>query len=89
MVKWHKQSLTDRQYLSIGGGKKIAMPRYYKNKIYNSEEIGFLKGYNEQKRHQLDAEKLRTGKIQTFHQRSEYVKSALRKMDMPDTKHII
>lgn len=35
--KWHKQrgKLVERVYLTEKGGKKIAMPRYYKDKIYN------------------------------------------------------
>lgn len=38
MIKWHKASLADRMYCNIEGGKKISMPRYYKEKIYNEEE---------------------------------------------------
>lgn len=35
MVKWHHDKLTDRMYCNIEGGKKITMPRYYKEKIYS------------------------------------------------------
>lgn len=37
MVSWHKAALTDRMYCNIDG-KKIAMPRYYKDKLYTVEE---------------------------------------------------
>lgn len=38
MVKWHKADLENRMYLNLLDGKKIAMPRYYKEKIYEEEE---------------------------------------------------
>jgi hypothetical protein len=38
MVKWHKKSLDDRLYCNLKDGKKIAMPRYYKDKIYTEYE---------------------------------------------------
>ena len=34
MLRWHKQDLLNRMYVPIKEGKKIAMPRYYKDKIY-------------------------------------------------------
>lgn len=50
--KWHKQRLTERVYLNIDQGKKIAMPRYYKDKIYTTIErglIGLLSEFIEEK----------------------------------------
>ena len=38
MVKWHKSELTARMYCNLKDGKKIAMPRYYKTKIYTDAE---------------------------------------------------
>lgn len=34
MRKWHEAKLTERMYCVIEDGKKISMPRYYKDKIY-------------------------------------------------------
>jgi hypothetical protein len=34
MIKWHKNNIEERMYCNIKGNKKIAMPRYYKDKIY-------------------------------------------------------
>lgn len=42
MVKWHKNDLFDRYYVPIEDGKRIAMPRYYKNKIYTPSEMSFV-----------------------------------------------
>jgi len=38
MIHWHKNNLLERMYVPIKDGKKIAMPRYYKDKIYNEIE---------------------------------------------------
>lgn len=38
MVQWHKADLLNRMYLNIEDGKKIAMPRYYKDKLYSDSE---------------------------------------------------
>lgn len=35
---WHRVDIENRMYLTVEGGKKIGMPRYYKDKIYNEEE---------------------------------------------------
>lgn len=38
MRKWHKKVLTDRVYLTLPGGQKVSMPRYYKQKLYTEHE---------------------------------------------------
>jgi len=38
MIKWHKNNIEERMYCNIKGNKKIAMPRYYKDKIYTEFE---------------------------------------------------
>jgi hypothetical protein len=35
MVKWHKKNIENRVYLPLKDGKKAAMPRYYKDKLYD------------------------------------------------------
>lgn len=43
MLRWHLTEPLDRMYCNLLGGKKICMPRYYKQKIYGDElrkEIG-------------------------------------------------
>lgn len=35
MIKWHKNDIENRMYCNLKDGKKIAMPRYYKDKIYS------------------------------------------------------
>ena len=38
MIKYHHNDLLNRMYVPIKGGKKIAMPRYYKDKIYSETQ---------------------------------------------------
>lgn len=38
MIAWHKKDLENRMYCNIPDGKKISMPRYYKDKIYHKQE---------------------------------------------------
>ena len=35
MIKWHKNDIEKRMFCNLKDDKKIAMPRYYKDKIYN------------------------------------------------------
>lgn len=48
VMQWHKDDLLNRMHLTVEDGKKIAMPRYYKDKMYTPEErseiAGFQKG---------------------------------------------
>lgn len=39
MVQWHKQAPGKRLYCPVEDGKKIAMPRYYKQKLYNEGQL--------------------------------------------------
>lgn len=34
--RWHHDDLENRKYLTLRGGKKIAMPRYYQEKLYDA-----------------------------------------------------
>ena len=38
MIRWHKNDLENRMYIPMQDGKKIAMPRYYKDKMYTESE---------------------------------------------------
>ena len=38
MRKWHKRDLVNRYYIPLKDGKKIAMPRYYKEKLYTKHQ---------------------------------------------------
>jgi hypothetical protein len=42
MIKYHKADLTERCFITVPGGFKIALPRYYKKKIYTEEEMKLI-----------------------------------------------
>jgi hypothetical protein len=56
MINWHKNILEERMYIPIKDGKKIAMPRYYKDKMYNEEEKGKIAIYMAKIGEELDLE---------------------------------
>lgn len=37
-IQWHKDDLLSRMYVPLEGGQKVAMPRYFKEKIYTKAE---------------------------------------------------
>lgn len=37
-IKWHNAKLGERNYIPLKDGKKIAMPRYYKEKVYDETD---------------------------------------------------
>lgn len=81
-IKWHKEDLLERMYLNIEEGKKIGMPRYYKDKIYTIDERGDLKSYHsEQFTLKLieDAYNPNVNKIQR--DKKEAIKHAFKKMN--------
>lgn len=69
MLKWHHGKAKERMYIPLQGGSKIAMPRYYKQKIYErelmSEIAGWLKGEYERKTIQK-LERLPPKKLATY-----------------------
>lgn len=38
VIQWHKDNLYERMFVPLKDGKKIAMPRYYKDKLYSDIE---------------------------------------------------
>lgn len=38
MIAWHTKAVQSRMYCVIEGGKKISMPRYYKDRVYSDEQ---------------------------------------------------
>jgi hypothetical protein len=77
MDMWHKNDLVNRMYVPLIGGKKIAMPRYYKDKLYNDTQKMIINNHmkivqtDQQIKEELElieqfgefAEKIRIGRI--------------------------
>lgn len=87
MVDWHKDKTASRVYVSIHDNKKVGMPRYYKNKIYNTEDKTKI---SEQRCADLTAASKRVTDVFKYQHRSdEYKKAAYRKMYSKTTKNKI
>jgi hypothetical protein len=60
MIKWHRKDLEKRMYCNLPGNKKIAMPRYYKEKIYSKFDkfkiSNYVKTLVEEQEKKLDLE---------------------------------
>lgn len=48
MINWHKSDIEKRMHCNIEGNKKIAMPRYYKDKIYSDFDKVRISNYIKQ-----------------------------------------
>lgn len=83
-VNWHKSDLDNRMYLTLEGGKKIAMPRYYKDKIYTEEErkrIAFFAQMDNAKREERElAARIREFGDDHIRQKVESDKAAFARM---------
>jgi hypothetical protein len=62
MRKWHKRDLTNRYYIPLKDGKKIAMPRYYKDKLYTSHQKKIIGATLQQR----DTEKWQKMELSTY-----------------------
>lgn len=81
---WHKMDLNNRMYIPLKDGKKAPMPRYYKEKIYSKEQIGWLKGIMESLAVDREIEMMSYDNWQ--HNKVEADKAAFRKMHKNSTK---
>lgn len=63
-IKWHSKKIDERMYLQIEQGKKIAMPRYYKQKIYTDHQKQVIQFWMEKKNRIKEKQLLQGGKIE-------------------------
>lgn len=59
MIAWHKADMLERMFCPIEDGKKIAMPRYYKDRIYAEHERKRIAFFAKQKIVKEELQKLR------------------------------
>lgn len=70
--RWHKADIANRMYLNLTDGKKIAMPRYYKDKLYDEEEreiaiyAGLLRCREKQDRDTRSEKEIAEAKLAAF-----------------------
>lgn len=61
MIKWHlnENAILDRMYCNLKDGKKIAMPRYYRDKIYSDFDKFRIQQHMERQERGKDVDKSR------------------------------
>lgn len=85
MVAWHKEDVANRCYCFVDG-KKVTMPRYYRDKIYSTadaEVISQAAVVRRSERMSLDIDAL---SVDWLHGNKESVGVAYAKMAAPDSK---
>lgn len=82
--KYHHADLQNRMYVKTADGKKVSMPRYYKDKIYGEQQrkaIGYF-----QRQQQIRKELICENDPNYIHNKVEADKAAFRKMQADATK---
>lgn len=86
MIKWHKADLDNRMYCNIEGGKKIAMPRYYKDKIYQEHERKRIAFFCLQRAVMEQLKKEKEGGIDYYRNKAEKDKEKFNRMKLNSQK---
>ncbi|AXH71921.1 MAG: replication initiator protein [Microviridae sp.] len=79
MVQYHGEDLLNRMYCTIEDGKKISMPRYYKDKLYFPEERKAIA--------QAYQDKYRDLYVEDPLKRDQQIKAAFQKMERDSIKN--
>jgi hypothetical protein len=66
MRKWHKADIKNRLYVPLKDGKKVSMPRYYKDKLYTVEERQKIGKYLKNKALQEENEQTFSTRLENF-----------------------
>lgn len=72
IIAWHKADLKNRYYTPLKDGKKIALPRYYKDKIYCQEEREYIGQMLQLKPDKNHVELTEKNKVDLFKQKQKH-----------------
>lgn len=79
MLAWHKKDKLNRMYVNVENGKKVGMPRYYKDKIYHEQERKAI-GYHARKAMLVKLEKDYAKNPNYYRDKYEAAKAAFEKV---------
>lgn len=80
MCNWHRADVANRVYVPLQDGQKIAMPRYYKQKLYTIEDKGPIQAAALLRREQQLRDALAAGQLPTAAQAKAAIDAAFRGM---------
>lgn len=87
MISWHESDMNNRMYCNIEGGKKISMPRYYKDKIYTKEQRQHIGAYQASRIMDEENKKIQEYEGDYYRDKIESDKAAMRKREYKDQKN--
>lgn len=79
LIQWHKSDLENRYYVNLNDGKKAAMPRYYKDKLYSQEEKERIVHHQNSERATRIIHDKYSFDVERAHKKREYVKHQISK----------
>lgn len=85
-ANWHIGDLVNRMYVTVDGGKKIGMPRYYKEKLYLENERSAIKEAMEILRDKKMNEKLSRQTARDFRNEMAAIDASYDKMYLSSLK---
>lgn len=82
IIAWHKNKrlLDKRVHVTLNGGQKVSMPRYYKQKIYNEQEQKRIAYFNAIKDREEEIKKEKVDTAETLRNRIEGHKAQFRRL---------
>lgn len=80
MISWHREDILERMYCNLPGGRKISMPRYYKNKIYQAHELPVINEHVAMVRAMKDYDRILKAEVPTYREAQQAVEAAFRRM---------
>lgn len=86
IANWHVADLVNRMYCNLLDGKKIAMPRYYKDKLYYDNERSAITEAFSQIAHEKQSEKISKQTLREFRAEQAAIDNAFEKMYMAAQK---
>lgn len=86
MVDWHIADMVNRMYCNVPGGKKISMPRYYKDKMYLENERSAIAEAMSLKVHEKELEKLIKFTVKDIRNEKEAIKASYDRMYLSSLK---
>lgn len=84
--KWHEADMLNRMYCNIEDGKRIAMPRYYKDKLYTKEQREHIGDHVVRKSEEINKRIIEDYGPDYYRDKAEADKQAIKRKDYLNKK---
>jgi len=86
MKEWHLADLTGRMYCNLEDGKKISMPRYYKDKIYHPTQRKAISYHSRKESVEMDEKNRRMHRSNLGYEEEKVIRIEAAKRKMKETQ---